>query len=131
LLFLPLTAEAESAQDASSPPDSPLIIMETSMGTIKIELFEKEAPLSVENFRNYVKQGFYNGLIFHRVIPKFMIQGGGFEPGMNRRPPTLPPVPPVSTTAAPFPPSLVMPYSARWWKAWMSRTKSLPLPPPP
>ncbi|MCK4839710.1 MAG: peptidylprolyl isomerase [Desulfobulbaceae bacterium] len=69
-----------------------MIIMETSMGTIKIELFDKEAPLSVENFRNYVRQGFYNGLIFHRIIPKFMIQGGGFEPGMKRRTPTQPPV---------------------------------------
>jgi cyclophilin family peptidyl-prolyl cis-trans isomerase len=66
--------------------------METSMGTIKIELFDKEAPLTVENFRNYIKQGFYNGLIFHRVIPKFMVQGGGFEPGMKKRNPTQAPV---------------------------------------
>jgi cyclophilin family peptidyl-prolyl cis-trans isomerase len=89
LLFLPLTAGAEPE---SVTPKSPVVVMETSMGTIKIELFEQDAPLSVKNFRNYVNQGFYNGLIFHRVIPKFMIQGGGLEPGLKRRNPTQPPV---------------------------------------
>jgi cyclophilin family peptidyl-prolyl cis-trans isomerase len=90
LLISPLAASAESAPAAAS--GAPLVVMETSMGVIKIELFDKEAPLSVENFRNYVSQGFYDGLIFHRVIPKFMVQGGGFEPGMKSRPPSQPPV---------------------------------------
>jgi cyclophilin family peptidyl-prolyl cis-trans isomerase len=89
LLVFPLAASAESAPAAA---DSPLVVMETSMGIIKVELFDQEAPLTVENFRNYVSQGFYDGLIFHRVIPKFMVQGGGFEPGMKRRPPSQPPV---------------------------------------
>jgi cyclophilin family peptidyl-prolyl cis-trans isomerase len=62
-----------------------LVIMETTLGTMKIELFDKEAPLSAENFRKYVIDGFYNGVIFHRVIPGFMIQGGGFEPGMKKK----------------------------------------------
>jgi peptidyl-prolyl cis-trans isomerase A (cyclophilin A) len=57
---------------------NPVVAMETSLGNIKIELFEKEAPISVKNFLDYTKSGFYNGTIFHRVINGFMIQGGGF-----------------------------------------------------
>lgn len=65
--------------------DGKMVIMETSMGTIKIKLFDKEAPITVANFRKYVQDSFYDGLIFHRVIPGFMIQGGGFEPGMKQK----------------------------------------------
>ena len=57
--------------------------METSKGDIIIELDEVKAPISVKNFLKYTDKGFYNGLVFHRVIPGFMIQGGGFKPGMN------------------------------------------------
>ncbi len=56
--------------------------LETSHGTITLELFENKAPKTVENFIGYVSDGFYDGTIFHRVIDGFMIQGGGFEPGM-------------------------------------------------
>ena len=63
----------------------PLIVMETSKGVITIELFDDRAPVTCENFRKYVKDKFFNGLIFHRVIPGFMIQGGGFKPGMKKR----------------------------------------------
>lgn len=52
------------------------VLLQTSMGDIKIELFEKEMPVTAGNFRKLVEQGFYNGVIFHRVIPDFMIQGG-------------------------------------------------------
>ncbi|MCL5782545.1 MAG: peptidylprolyl isomerase [Candidatus Thermoplasmatota archaeon] len=52
------------------------VVLETSMGKIKIELFEKEMPVTAGNFRKLAEQGFYNGVIFHRVIPGFMIQGG-------------------------------------------------------
>ena len=52
------------------------VILETNMGNIKIELFEKEMPITAGNFRKLVEKGFYNGVIFHRVIPDFMIQGG-------------------------------------------------------
>ena len=52
------------------------VVLETSMGNIKIELFEKEMPVTAGNFRKLAEQGFYNGVIFHRVIPGFMIQGG-------------------------------------------------------
>jgi cyclophilin family peptidyl-prolyl cis-trans isomerase len=57
---------------------NPVVVMKTSKGTIKIELFEKEAPITVKNFLRYVDDKHYDGTIFHRVIPNFMIQGGGF-----------------------------------------------------
>lgn len=56
-----------------------MVTIKTSKGDIKLELFEKEAPITVENFRSYIKSGFYKGTIFHRVIPNFMIQGGGMD----------------------------------------------------
>jgi peptidyl-prolyl cis-trans isomerase B (cyclophilin B) len=65
--------------------DNPVVIMETSMGTITIELFKDKAPITVENFLKYVDDKHYDGVIFHRVIPNFMVQGGGFEPGMKER----------------------------------------------
>jgi peptidyl-prolyl cis-trans isomerase B (cyclophilin B) len=61
------------------------VIMDTSHGSIKIELEDDKAPITVKNFLDYVDEGFYNGTIFHRVIPSFMIQGGGFEPGMTQK----------------------------------------------
>ncbi|NIP71892.1 MAG: peptidyl-prolyl cis-trans isomerase [Gammaproteobacteria bacterium] len=59
--------------------------MKTNYGTIVIELYPEKAPETVGNFIQYVKDGFYDGTIFHRVIPGFMIQGGGFEPGMQQK----------------------------------------------
>jgi cyclophilin family peptidyl-prolyl cis-trans isomerase len=64
---------------------NPVVAMETSMGTIKIELDEAKAPVTVKNFLGYVKDKHYDGTIFHRVIDGFMIQGGGFEPGMKQK----------------------------------------------
>ncbi len=61
------------------------LVFETSLGNFEVELFEKEAPISASNFLEYVDDGFFDGLIFHRVIPGFMIQGGGFEPGMKQK----------------------------------------------
>ncbi len=63
-----------------------MIIMHTTFGDITLELDAERAPKTVENFIAYVKDGHYNGTIFHRVIDNFMIQGGGFEPGMNEKP---------------------------------------------
>ncbi|GAX59373.1 cyclophilin type peptidyl-prolyl cis-trans isomerase [Candidatus Scalindua japonica] len=65
---------------------NPKVLMETSKGNITIELYEQEAPITVKNFLSYVSEGFYNNLIFHRVIPNFMIQGGGFDKKMNQKP---------------------------------------------
>jgi peptidyl-prolyl cis-trans isomerase B (cyclophilin B) len=59
--------------------------LETSKGTIRVELDEVKAPLSAKNFLEYVDAGHYDGTVFHRVIPGFMIQGGGFEPGMRQK----------------------------------------------
>ena len=61
------------------------IVFETSVGNFEGELFDKEAPISAKNFHDYVDDGFFDGVIFHRVIPGFMIQGGGFEPGMKQK----------------------------------------------
>lgn len=61
------------------------VILTTNFGTIKIELNEEKAPKTVANFLAYVESGHYNGTIFHRVIDGFMIQGGGFEPGMKQK----------------------------------------------
>src|SRR5438128_2130142 len=68
-----------------SDKDNPVVVMETSMGTVKMELFAKKAPISVENFLKYVDSKHYDGLIFHRVIAGFMVQGGGMESGMRER----------------------------------------------
>ena len=69
---------------------NPTLVIETSLGNVKVELFQKEAPISVKNFLDYAKSGFYNGTIFHRVIPGFMIQGGGFTPDMRQKPTKAP-----------------------------------------
>ena len=68
-----------------------MIRLNTSMGTIDIELDHEKAPKTAANFEQYVKDGFYNGTLFHRVINGFMIQGGGMEPGMNQKQ-TRPPI---------------------------------------
>ena len=61
------------------------VVMETSKGSLTIELEDDKAPITVKNFLAYVDEGFYDNTIFHRVIPNFMIQGGGFEPGMRQK----------------------------------------------
>ncbi len=73
---------------AAAPP--PVVRLTTNAGVIDIELDQTRAPRTVENFLAYVRAGFYNGTIFHRVIPGFMIQGGGFTPGMQEKPTRAP-----------------------------------------
>lgn len=65
--------------------DKPRVTIETSKGTIVLELYPDEAPKTVANFLNYARWGHYDGTIFHRVIPDFMIQGGGFTPKMKEK----------------------------------------------
>jgi cyclophilin family peptidyl-prolyl cis-trans isomerase len=67
-------------------PDNPKVLMRTSHGEITLELDAGKAPVTVENFLGYVRDGFYDGTIFHRVIEGFMIQGGGFTPDMQQKP---------------------------------------------
>ena len=69
---------------------NPVVIMETSEGTIKIELWADKAPKTVANFLAYVDDKFYDGTIFHRVIDRFMIQGGGFTSDMAQKPTKAP-----------------------------------------
>ena len=72
--------------------DAPLVVLETSLGTIVLQLDAVRAPLTVANFLGYVSSGFYDGTIFHRVINNFVVQGGGFEPGLILKP-TVGPIP--------------------------------------
>jgi peptidyl-prolyl cis-trans isomerase B (cyclophilin B) len=65
---------------------SKTVRIDTSKGSLRIELDEEKAPLTVANFLDYVRKGHYDGTIFHRVIKGFMVQGGGFEPGMKQKP---------------------------------------------
>ena len=81
-----VAATGEAARAAN-----PVVAVETSMGTIKVELYPDKAPVTVKNFLDYVDAKHYDGLIFHRVIPTFMIQGGGMEPGLKERK-TKPPI---------------------------------------
>lgn len=67
-----------------------MVLMKTSMGDIKIELFDDKAPLTVKNFLDYVNDRFYDGTIFHRVIPNFMIQGGGYDKDLKQKPTKAP-----------------------------------------
>jgi peptidyl-prolyl cis-trans isomerase B (cyclophilin B) len=69
---------------------SKFVQMDTSAGTLRIELDDEKAPLSTANFLSYVNKGHYDGTVFHRVIKGFMVQGGGFEPGMKQKPADAP-----------------------------------------
>jgi len=86
------TPAAPAPEAATKPsPAGPYLLMETSLGRIRIGLYKDKAPITVDNFVQYVRGGHYDGTIFHRVIPNFMAQGGGFEPDMSERP-TRPPI---------------------------------------
>jgi peptidyl-prolyl cis-trans isomerase B (cyclophilin B) len=75
---------AGAAQDAA-PKKKPVVVLDTTMGAIHIELDPEKAPISTKNFVEYVQAKHYDGLIFHRVIPGFMVQGGGMDAEMNQR----------------------------------------------
>ena len=79
-------------------PHNPVVQLHTSRGDIKVELFEKEAPVTVANFLAYATGGFYDGTIFHRVIAGFMIQGGGFTPAFQQKATRAPIANEASTT---------------------------------
>jgi len=85
LVVLSVAAGAPGALAAD-----PQVELKTNLGTIRIELYPAKAPKSVENFLQYVKDGHFNGTIFHRVIDNFMIQGGGFDKGYKQKPTRAP-----------------------------------------
>ncbi len=91
LVMLAMARVAVSEEGTETKMANPVVVMETSEGTIKIELWPDKAPATVENFLKYVDDKFYDGTIFHRVIPTFMIQGGGFTADMKQKP-TRPPI---------------------------------------
>ena len=80
-----LSGAALAAALAAGAAQAQTVEIRTSMGTITAELWADKAPRTVDNFVQYVKDGFFNGTIFHRVIPTFMIQGGGFTPSMEQK----------------------------------------------
>lgn len=80
LLAIPLLVSS-----LSMAQDNPIVVMETNKGTITIELWADKAPISVENFLRYTDNNYFDGLIFHRVIPGFMAQGGGFDTDMVQK----------------------------------------------
>lgn len=87
-LILVVSLVASSVYGATAAGDhadgnKPLVLMETSMGMIKIQLDPEAAPITVKNFLDYVNSGFYDGTIFHRVVKNFVIQGGGFTPDLQ------------------------------------------------
>ena len=89
LMATPLLLALGTAHAAAGDPR---VLLETSMGNITVELAPERAPITVRNFLAYVEKGHYDGTIFHRVIPGFMIQGGGFTADMNEKP-TMQPIP--------------------------------------
>ena len=78
------------AEDKVEKGGNPVVLIKTSKGDIKVELYKEKAPISVENFLSYVNDGYYSGTIFHRVIKNFMIQGGGFTADMKQKSPKDP-----------------------------------------
>src|SRR3972149_11416321 len=86
LIFLVSVAMVVSPSESGAGEENPVVLMETSLGNIKIELDQAKAPITVKNFLSYVDEKFYDGTIFHRVIGNFMIQGGGFTAEMQQKP---------------------------------------------
>jgi cyclophilin family peptidyl-prolyl cis-trans isomerase len=92
LLLLLQTQTPPSAQPpAAQSPAGPVVILDTTAGAITIQLYADKAPDSVQNFLEYVRDGFYSGTIFHRVVPGYVVQGGGYTPELVEKS-TRPPV---------------------------------------
>lgn len=92
-MFLPALASAQQAESTPSNPfekEMPTVVIHTSQGDIKVELYEDQAPVTVKNFLDYAAKGHYDGTIFHRVLPGFMIQGGGFDADLEQKPTDAP-----------------------------------------
>src|SRR5258707_2536882 len=84
------TASPAAVPSPRPTPSGPVVVLETSLGRIRIGLYDDKTPVSTENFLKYVRKGHYNGTIFHRVMPNFMIQGGGMTTDMTEKPTDAP-----------------------------------------
>ena len=90
MAMLGLHVEISAQSQASQNGENPIVKMHTSEGVITLELFTEEAPVTTSNFLEYINSGFYEDTIFHRVIPGFVIQGGGMTENMRRKPTRAP-----------------------------------------
>ena len=90
LAVLILAIIAGTSMGQESAVSNPQVVMETSKGEIVLELYPDKAPLTVKNFLDYIDAGFYSGTVFHRVIPGFMLQGGGFSRDMQKKSTLIP-----------------------------------------
>jgi cyclophilin family peptidyl-prolyl cis-trans isomerase len=91
LLLLGLLQHTSTPTPPLQPaPGDPVVVVDTSAGPITIELFKDQAPVSVENFLQYVRDGFYEGTIWHRVVPGYVIQGGGYTAQLAEKPTRAP-----------------------------------------
>lgn len=90
LIFMGVAMMVAFSGESTAAEKNPVVVMETSLGNVKIELDQAKAPISVKNFLSYVDEKFYDGTIFHRVISSFMIQGGGFTADMQQKPTKAP-----------------------------------------
>ncbi len=91
-IILVLSCGTAFAADPAKKGGKPVVLFETSMGNFKVELYPDKAPVTVENFLSYVRERHYDGLIFHRVIRDFMIQGGGFTKELKEKKPSRAPI---------------------------------------
>ncbi len=89
-LWKPLVILSAAAASPGALAADPQVALKTNLGTIRLELFPAKAPKTVDNFLQYVKDGHYNGTVFHRVIPGFMVQGGGFDRSYQQKPTRAP-----------------------------------------
>jgi len=90
-LAIAASGQNKAEKKAGAGGKHPIVVMETTMGTIKIEVLTDKAPVTAKNFLDYVTAGFYTGTVFHRVVPEFVIQGGGYLENMTMKP-TTPPI---------------------------------------
>jgi cyclophilin family peptidyl-prolyl cis-trans isomerase len=91
LLCLAQASASPAASPAAAPsprptPSGPVVVLDTSAGRIRLGLYQDKSPVSVENFVRYVRKGHFDGTVFHRVIPGFMVQGGGMTPDLKEKP---------------------------------------------
>jgi cyclophilin family peptidyl-prolyl cis-trans isomerase len=110
LVVVPRIVQAEDPVPPAAPAaptaptegkGNPMVVLTTSLGDIKIELFADKAPVTVKNFLEYVQAGYYDGTVFHRVIPGFMIQGGGMDGELREKGGQRPPIKNESTNGLP------------------------------